>query len=223
LKSVVTTEPGVDMSGFASVLEDRVAAMAADFQKKTGKKLLITSGFRTNEKQNELFQAKLKQLGGDKNATKAKVAEPMPPLGQGRGSKHMVGMAIDINPKGEAGLNKLAGPRTASTGWLESFGLARPVNNEDWHVEPAGKGGPPTPDNPSNPGGPTLVANKGGAVDLDSGKKVNTPPPAVLEQSGSSPNIAAASTAVDSQDKRPVQNRVVIIREKNFNIQQKAA
>jgi hypothetical protein len=44
-----------------------------------------------------------------------------------------------------------------------------------------------------------------------------------LEQSGSSPNIAAASTAVDSQDKRPVQNRVVIIREKNFNIQQKAA
>ena len=67
----------------------------------------------------------------------------------------MKGMAIDINSKGVEGLNVLAGPRTSSTGWLESFGLARPVNNEDWHIQMSGTS--PVADK-------KLVPNKNGSV-----------------------------------------------------------
>ena len=111
--------------------------MADAFKKETGKSLLITSGFRSNEKQKELYDKKLAETGGNVAATRKLVAEPMPPLGQGKGSLHLKGLAIDINSKGADGLNALAGPRDKPTGWLEKFGLSRPIPNEDWHVQPA--------------------------------------------------------------------------------------
>ena len=193
LSSLVKTEPGVDLSSFSSEFEKRVATMAADFKLKTGKALLVTSGYRSNEKQKTLWDAMLAKVGGDKAAARKKVAEPMAPLGQGKGSLHLKGLAIDINSKGAEGLNALAGPRDKPTGWLESFGLTRPVVGEDWHVQ--GTGLPPTPDNPTNPGSPTLVAGKDGKpVDLSSGKSESLPVEATSSSSGAA--VASASTEV---------------------------
>lgn len=193
LASAVNVQSGVDISGFKASLEERVLAMANAFKEQTGKKLLVTSGFRDNEAQKKLWDAALAKNGGDAAATRKMVAEPMPPLGNGKGSQHIKGLAIDVNSKGDAGLNALAGPRDKPTGWLEKFGLTRPVPNEDWHVQILGT--VPTSDNPDNPGKPTLVADKAGnAVDVNSGKK----------ESVSAPAIAKSSTEVASSQRKQV-------------------
>jgi GH24 family phage-related lysozyme (muramidase) len=195
LSSLVKTEPGVDLSQFSSEFEKRVAIMAADFKLKTGKALLITSGYRSNEKQKTLWDAMMEKVGGDKAKARKLVAEPMAPLGQGKGSLHLKGLAIDINSKGAGGINALAGPRDKPTGWLESFGLTRPVANEDWHVQ--GTGLPPTPDNPANPGSPTLVAGKDGKpTNLATGKSESLPVEATSSGSGSGAAVASASTEI---------------------------
>ena len=168
LSAVMKAQPGVDLNvnkGF----EERVAAMAAAFKEQTGKTLTATSGLRSNEKQKALWDAKLAQTGSVA-ATRKWVAEPAPPLGNGRGSAHMSGTALDINSKGPEGINKLAGPATAPTGWLEKFGLSRPVKNEDWHVQPS-DAKIATPDNPDNPGKPIDVPDKAGKpFDVATGK-----------------------------------------------------
>ena len=193
LSSLVKTEPGVDLSNFSSEFEKRVAVMAADFKAKTGKSLLITSGYRSNKKQKTLWDAMMAKVGGDKAKARKKVAEPMHPLGQGKGSLHLKGLAIDINSKGPGGLNALAGPRDKPTGWLESFGLSRPIKKEDWHVQ--GSGLPPSPDNPANPGSPTLVAGKDGKpTNLATGKSESLPVEATSSSSGTA--VASASTEV---------------------------
>ena len=85
----------------------------------------------------------------------------------------MVGLAVDVKPtQGSYGagpykgfLNELAGTRTKSTGWLESFGLSRPVPDEDWHIQLAGT--TPTGDSKLTP------SDKGGqAIDVSTGKQV---------------------------------------------------
>jgi len=153
LSSVVSVSSGVEMK-FNSEFEKRLAAMAADFKEKTGKKLIVTSGYRSTEE-----QARLYAKYGSPRAAKP-----------GR-SFHEKELAIDIaptaGPKGTGSpmgfLNELAGTRTASTGWLEKFGLTRPVPNEDWHIQPTGLVG--TGDSP-------IVANKTGeAVDPSKGNK----------------------------------------------------
>ena len=156
-------DSGVDISSdkINPELQSRITTMATDFKGKTGKTLMITSGYRSNEKQKQLWDAKMAQTG-DPAATRKLVAEPMPPLGSGAGSPHMRGMAIDINSKGAEGLNTLAGSRTSSTGWLESFGLVRPVANEDWHIQMSGT----TP-----VGDGKLVPNKtGSAIEVSTGQ-----------------------------------------------------
>lgn len=168
LSAVMKAQPGVDLNinkGF----EERVAAMAAAFKEQTGKTLTATSGLRSNEKQKALWDAKLAETGSVA-ATRKWVAEPAPPLGNGRGSAHMSGVALDINSKGPEGINKLAGKATAPTGWLEKFGLTRPVKNEDWHVQPS-DAKLATPDNPNKPGEPIAVPDKAGkAFDVATGK-----------------------------------------------------
>ena len=168
LSSVVKLQDSnVSLSGINPTFEAKVATMATSFKQQTGKPLLITSGIRTNEKQKELFDAKVAQLGGNEAAAKKLVAEPMAPLGKGRGSMHLKGLAIDINSRGDGGINTLAGTRDAPTGWLEKFGLMRPVPNEDWHVQASGT--PPTGDVGGVPG-------KGGApVDPSTGKAIAVP------------------------------------------------
>ncbi len=154
-------DPGVDTSKFNSEFQRRIELMASAFKQETGKMLTITSGYRSNEKQKQLYDADLAKNNGKPSG---KVAQPMAPLGQGAGSVHMKGLGIDINSIGSAGLNELAGPRDKSKGWLEKFGLIRNVKGEDWHVTIAGA--PATPDDAEVPD------KLGNAVDVSTGKVV---------------------------------------------------
>jgi hypothetical protein len=195
LASVASVQPGVDLSGINPEFEKRLVNMATAFKEQTGKKVLITSAYRSNEKQAELFNAKLAQVGGDRAKARKMVAEPMPPLGQGRGSFHLKGLAIDINSKGAGGINALAGSRDSPTGWLEKFGLTRPVKNEDWHIQPSGT--VPTADNPVNPGAPTLVAGKDGKpMNLAEGKKESMPQASAMQTAASGGDVSAASKEI---------------------------
>lgn len=197
LASVATLQPGVDLSGLHPEFEKRLVNMATAFKEQTGKKVLITSGYRSNEKQAELYKAKVAQLGGDERAAGKLVARPMPPLGTGKGSFHLKGLAIDMNSKGPGGINALAGSRDNPTGWLEKYGLIRNVPKEDWHIQPSGT--LPTADNPENPGAPTLVAGKDGKpMNLASGKKESIGQPEAKSSSASGGAVAAASSDVAS-------------------------
>jgi D-alanyl-D-alanine dipeptidase len=163
LSQLVKVDTGVDISKFNPALEEAVVRMADAFKKETGKRLLITSGYRSNEKQKQLWDAELAKNGGDAAKARKMVAPPAPPLGTGKGSPHLRGLAIDINSRGADGINALAGTRENPTGWLEKFGLARPVPNENWHVQLAKT--PPVGD--SN----TAVNDNGKVVNLATGKQ----------------------------------------------------
>ena len=209
-RSVVKLQPGVDLSGIHPEFEKRLAAMATAFNEQTGKKLIVTSGYRSNEKQAELFNAKLKEYGGDRAKTRKRVAEPMPPLGNGRGSFHLKGLAVDINSLGPAGINVLAGDRESSTGWLEKFGLTRPVKKENWHIQPSGT--LPTADNPANPGAPTLVAGKDAKpMDISSGKKESIGQPEPKSSSTSGGAVASASADVASGQRQQMKPQTPVV------------
>jgi hypothetical protein len=179
LSSVVKVKSDASIDGINSELAKRVATMAVAFKKETGKQLIINSGIRTNEEQKQLYDAKVAELKGDEKTARGVVAEPMAPLGQGKGSLHFKekgGLALDIEPNYPDGLNKLAGTQKEPTGWLEKFGLIRPIQKynklkqrweEDWHVQLAST--PPVGDD-------GIVAGKGGVpVDLNSGKSLPIP------------------------------------------------
>lgn len=93
----------------------RVAAEAE------GVHLYITSGFRTRERQAELFENAIKKYGSESEAAKW----VLPPAY----SHHPQGLALDINYPGD--------PDGAK--WLENngyrFGLCRVYANEWWHFE----------------------------------------------------------------------------------------
>jgi len=210
LGSVASVQSGVDLSGIHPEFEKRLVNMATAFKEQTGKKLLITSAYRSNEKQAELFRAKVAELGGNEAAAAKLVARPMPPLGTGRGSFHLKGLAIDINSKGPGGINALAGSRDSPTGWLEKFGLIRNVPKEDWHIQPSGT--LPTADNPENPGAPTLVAGKDGKpMDLSSGKKESLGQPEPKSSSTSGGAVASASTELASGQRQQMKPQTPII------------
>ncbi len=198
-------DPGVDTSKFNGEFQRRIELMATAFKQETGKMLLITSGYRSNEKQKELYDADLAKNNGKPSG---KVAQPMAPLGQGKGSVHMQGLGIDINSKGPDGLNVLAGTRDNPTGWLEKFGLIRNVKGEDWHVTVGGA--PPTPDDKEVPD------KKGNAVDVETGKVVQG------ANIGKSSNEIAVEQRNQSKPKNPtvvnagVTNNTTIIREEKI-------
>ena len=209
LASVASVQSGVDLSGLHPEFEKRLVTMASAFKEETGKKLLITSAYRSNEKQSELFKAKVAELGGNEAAASKLVARPMPPLGTGRGSFHLKGLAIDINSRGPSGINTLAGSRDSPTGWLEKFGLVRNVPNEDWHIQPLGT--LPTADNPENPGAPTLVAGKDGKpMNLAESKKESMPEAKITATSGSVVSQASNDVAVGQRDQIKPKTPIII-------------
>jgi len=201
LSSLVKLEKDVDISGLNPEFSKRVAVMAAAFLQQTGKKLLITSGFRSNEKQKELYDA---WIAGKLKAPI--VSKPYPPLGTGKKSSHMVGLAIDINTQGPEGINVLAGSREKPTGWLEKFGLVRNVPGEDWHISSSGS--PPTPDNPANPGQSIPVPGKDGKpVDVATGEpEVISPTPSTQ---GSA--ISSASSQVASGQRQQAKPTIPVV------------
>jgi hypothetical protein len=183
-------DAGVDTSKFNPGFESRVETMAAAFKQETGKMLLITSGYRSNEKQKQLYDADLAKNNGRPSGL---VAQPMAPLGAGTGSVHIKGLGIDINSKGDNGLNVLAGTRDKPTGWLEKYGLIRNVKGEDWHVTAAGA--------PSTPDDATVTSKTGATVD-----------PATGQAKGEGLNVGKSSTelAVEQRNQSKPKNPTVI-------------
>ncbi len=117
---------GLDQ-GFASALSNMFAAAPPEI----AQQLRITSGFRSPERQAQLWQDALQKYGSPEKARKW-VAPP------GR-SNHNHGHAADLkylDPSATAWAHENAG----------RFGLAFPLSNENWHIELANRrGGKPDP------------------------------------------------------------------------------
>jgi len=96
-------------------------AMAQSFAKADGIKLTLTSGFRSLERQQMLFDREVAIRGSETEAAKW----VLPP----QFSHHPQGLAIDVNYPGDR----------AGALWLERngarFGLCRVYANEWWHFE----------------------------------------------------------------------------------------
>jgi hypothetical protein len=107
---------GVNYQGVNSGVKKNFEEMAAEYKQKTGKDILITSGYRSSEEQARLYASKPKGMA----------AKP------GR-SMHEYGMAIDIDPSNANDL--------ANMGLLSKYGFDRPYlynRGETWHIEPVG-------------------------------------------------------------------------------------
>lgn len=104
------------------------AKIAADAD---GVNLYITSGFRSRERQGQLFAEAIVKYGSESEAAKW----VLPP----RFSHHPEGLALDINYPGDR----------AGAQWLEAngsrFGLCRVYANEWWHFEGVSAPGEPCP------------------------------------------------------------------------------
>lgn len=156
IKKYVKFNSSVDLDGLDPSFKDKFAAMAKEYEERTGRKLQVNSAYRSTEKQAALY----KKLGP------GKASRPGTSL-------HEKGLAIDIQ---SFDANKLAG-----MGLLDKYGFRRPYNAEPWHIEPA-KGSVGAPDNPDRPGASVPTVGKGEeAVDIQSGKPVGTPKGAKLE------------------------------------------
>lgn len=203
LDQVTTKSPGVDTSGVVPGFKDRVSLMASKFEEVTGKTLMITSGFRSDEKQLQLWNKKVGEIKSqhpdwsDEQVTKAArkwVALPMA-LG-GKGSAHIRGIGIDVNSKGASGIQAIDGQvvdgqRVTVDQFLAKYGLARPLAHEPWHIQPAGA--TPLPDNPDPSSKPLVADAKGNAVSLESGKPV--PMSAEAKASAAAPSLPSVSPA----------------------------
>ncbi len=123
LKSVVVAK-GVDMGGLTSACREAFYTMIGElFSTKNPKnKAVVTSAFRSPQKQQALWQEALKKYGSEEKARKW-VAPP------GR-SKHEKGLALDVDYKGGATVKLLE-----SSGLLKKYNFTRPLSNEPWHIE----------------------------------------------------------------------------------------
>jgi hypothetical protein len=119
---------GLD-ANFQSALSDLISAARMEL----GGNLMIFSGFRSIERQTQLWEGALKKYGSASAARKW-VAPP-------GSSNHNFGKAVDMRYNGV----RIARPSSIDT-WLSAklgnFGLNRPMSWEPWHVEPNGTRGP---------------------------------------------------------------------------------
>lgn len=208
LKQVVTTQnSGVNIDDINPGFEDRLSRMAAAFKSVTGKKLMITSGVRTDAQQLELWNAKYAEIkAANPNASEDEIRAKtrkwvaLPAALGGKGSKHAFGTATDINSKGASGIEAINGmefngQKVTTDSFLAMFGLQRPLKHEPWHLQPAGD--VPTPDNPDPNAKGVLVADATGKpVDLESGKKETLPTQSATESGkAATPTPIVASAA----------------------------
>lgn len=123
LKNVVVAN-GVNMGGLTSACREAFYTMIGElFSTKNPKnKPVVTSAFRSPEKQKALWQDALKKYGSEEKA-RIWVAPP------GR-SKHEKGLALDVDYKAGATVKLLE-----STGLLKKYNFTRPLSNEPWHIE----------------------------------------------------------------------------------------
>lgn len=146
---------------FSGALQQLFAAAPPDIQAQ----LRVSSGYRSPERQSQLYDAALAKYGSPEAARKW-VAPP------GR-SNHNHGYAADL---------KYLSPDAMK--WARAnagqFGLAFPLGNENWHIELAGvRGG-----NAPAPQGPTMVAS---AAPAPAGPVANLAPQATALMTGGVP------------------------------------
>jgi hypothetical protein len=110
LQNLVTTTGNVDLSDLTPQATSNLTSLASDYNSATGKKLKINSGFRSREKQAQLY--------ADYKAGKPG-ANPANPPGS---SLHEVGLAVDADPSqvdemdrmgliAKNGFERISGPR----------------------------------------------------------------------------------------------------------------
>ena len=115
------TAPKTEASDLNIYVKNRFLA-AQSIARKEGINLVITSGFRTADRQEYLFNRAIEKYGSAKEASKW----VLPP----NKSHHPDGIALDVNYPGNQ----------VETKWLErngfKYGLCRVYKNEWWHFEP---------------------------------------------------------------------------------------
>jgi hypothetical protein len=204
----VTTKQnaGVDTSGLQGGMQDRLARMSKAFQEVTGKKLMLTSAYRSDDKQMKLWTAKYNELkAANPNATEAQLIKmtrkwvALPAALGGKGSAHGRGTAVDINSKGAAGIDTINGmtfngQKVTTDSFLAMFGLKRPLSHEPWHIQPLE--GSPTPDNPDPNAKPLVADAKGNMVNLETGKSESLPPPAPITAQTQKESLPSVSDSV---------------------------
>lgn len=113
--------PATEASDLNSFVKNRFIAAQSDARKE-GVTLVITSGFRTADRQEYLFNKAIEKYGSAKEASKWVL-----PANK---SHHPDGIALDVNYPGNQ----------EETKWLEvngfKYGLCRVYKNEWWHFEP---------------------------------------------------------------------------------------
>lgn len=112
-------DAGPDPGGLTPAMAARVdeaVRSAAD----QGIELVVTSGWRSYERQEELFRRAVDEHGSEEAAGRW----VLPP----DESMHVRGLAVDVGPPEAADW-------LAKNGWR--FGLCRRYDNEPWHFEPA--------------------------------------------------------------------------------------
>lgn len=137
-----TTE-GLD-AGYAKQLQALIAA--------TGGRVYIKSGFRSVQRQQQLWDAAVRKYGSAKAARKW-VAPP------GK-SNHNHGFAADLG--GDLELAARLAPR---------FGITRPMAHEPWHFEPVGRRAKSSPQAYTEPGDQNVNVDKfmGALIGQESG------------------------------------------------------
>jgi len=117
-------------TGLDRTFEVRFLAAQA-VAKSAGFNIRITSGFRSQQLQERLFNDAVKKYGSESEASKWVLPKEI--------SHHPWGIAIDVNYPGDRKAVK----------WLEengsTFGLCRVYENEWWHFEPVIAPGEPCP------------------------------------------------------------------------------
>jgi hypothetical protein len=113
----------------------RVAALVQAAEQELGPRALtITSAYRSNELQDQLFRAAVKKYGSEAAARKW-----VAPAGR---SKHNFGLAVDFGDKNG---RLLRDPNSREAKWIKAnaarFGLNVPMSWEPWQVELAGSRG----------------------------------------------------------------------------------
>lgn len=113
LGKTVTKSGGADVKGLNPQMSQNLAAMSKAYTDATGKKLNINSGFRSIAEQTKLYRTKPPGMAAKPGS-----------------SLHNYGLAVDISASQADELDKL--------GLLGKYGFTRPINNEKWHLQPAG-------------------------------------------------------------------------------------
>ena len=140
-KDIFTLSGSAASGGFAKMnkaQKHNVKAMGFEYAEATGRKMSLSSAYRSVEHQKALYEKKLKKVKKEhpdwsdeqvKKETRRWVAPP------GR-SAHNTGLAVDIDYQGK-GKKSPEVDKAISMGLFKKYNLKRPLDNEPWHIVPA--------------------------------------------------------------------------------------